>query len=688
MIPHRRPFAGPVASRRVVAAAGVVLILTARLAAAADTTTCDARRIAGAGDAARALAACHARAEKRGSTVDGTCAARALDRLRPGRRFAKLEARAVCDAAPDRAALAQALQRFTGWLAGALDPGAGATPPSRCVAARTHCAARLAPALAVCRATAVRRGGDAAACVQAAHRRFGDGARGCFAAAGRRGACPPGAEADAIAAGANELVGFLARLVAGDAGALVRAELLDTTDAMMAWIGEIFAQGIRRPGYAADEWATAWARDRFVDAGLEDVRLEPISVERWEPTGWSLEVWHEATPADVLAIPAYPIPFTAPTAGTEGPLRFTDGPQPLAGGLAVYESALLALPQSVVRDLWGRWVHAPDEDFDALTQIVPFDLGFREAFARSHEAGALGFVGILDFPWETDRYYFPYDAVIQPIPGVWVSAANGATLRAFARAAPSRGRLVLARDLRTVRSHNVVGTLRGASDEWIVIGSHHDGPWASAVEDGSGIALVLAQARYWARVPEWERPHNLLFLLNGGHMSGGAGLIDFTTTHRDFVTHDVVVELHLEHTAREMRGEKGVLVPTGKPEIRWWFTSPIPALEANVVAAICAEHLGRSVMMPVEGFPPGSANPPTDGAFFHPYAPVVHFLTAPMYLFAEADTLDKVDVESLEPVSRAAIRLVHGTRGQTAAGLRAATYAPPGTPPPPGCPPT
>ena len=110
--------------------------------------------------------------------------------------------------------------------------------------------------------------------------------------------------------------------------------------------------------------------------------------------------------------------------------------------------------------------------------------------------------------------------------------------------------------------------LRGASDDWIIIGSHHDGPWASAVEDASGTALVLAQARYWSQVPERKRPHNLMFLLNSGHMSGGAGLKHFVETNQDFITNDTVVEVHLEHAARMAVGENGRLAPS--VERRLW----------------------------------------------------------------------------------------------------------------------
>jgi hypothetical protein len=51
--------------------------------------------------------------------------------------------------------------------------------------------------------------------------------------------------------------------------------------------------------------------------------------------------------------------------------------------------------------------------------------------------------------------------------------------------------------------------------------------------------------------------------------------------------------------------------------------------------------------------------------------PLVNFLTAPFYLFDEADTMDKIHRPSLVPVTRAAVRLVEWTAGRSAAAMRA-----------------
>jgi hypothetical protein len=219
-----------------------------------------------------------------------------------------------------------------------------------------------------------------------------------------------------------------------------------------------------------------------------------------------------------------------------------------------------------------------------------------------------------------------------------------------------------------VTSYNVLGELPGADEEQVVIGSHHDGPWSSAVEDGSGIALVLAQAAYWSAVPREERPHRLVFLLNAGHMAGGAGCRAFIEAHATGLER-IVLEIHLEHAAREFVERDGRVVPSGHPETRWFFTTQSPALEAAVSNAIEREGLERSLILPPDVFGP---HPTTDGGFFHVHGvPLVNYLTAPFYLFDSVDDLDKIDRASLVPVTRATIRLVESTRGVSAAEMRA-----------------
>jgi hypothetical protein len=98
------------------------------------------------------------------------------------------------------------------------------------------------------------------------------------------------------------------------------------------------------------------------------------------------------------------------------------------------------------------------------------------------------------------------------------------------------------------------------------------------------------------------------------------------------------------------------------------LTSRIEGLERAVRAAIEAEDLRRSYILPPDAFGP---KPTTDGADFYPAGvPIVNFLAAPFYLFDAMDTLDKIDRAGLVPITRAAIRIVESTAGISAASMR------------------
>ncbi len=442
------------------------------------------------------------------------------------------------------------------------------------------------------------------------------------------------------------------------------------TDEIYGWLEQVFSQGVRRPGYPADAWTEDFGRRLFQEFGLQDVRLEPVDLPRWEPLSWSLAVIPSGGPT--YELPCFPLPHSAPT-GVDGREL---GVARLDAGDVRGRAAVDVVPMNALRfDYFEKrspFIHDPDRTFDGFVHVLPFGRQGQRVMDAAIEAGAAAYIGILGdgYP-DSCHYYVPYDGIQRPIPGVWLGRSAGERLlRSLDEGARMRLRVESKREM--ARTHNVVGTLAGASDEWVVVGSHHDGPWASAVEDASGVAMVLAQARYWSRLPAASRPHNLIFLLTSGHMVAGAGTREFIRAHADLLP-DVVLEVHLEHAALECRERDGELVPTGLPEPAWWFTSRNPSLQAAVRGAIVAEDLRRSLIVPPDIF---GAFPTTDGGQFHPVGvPLVDFLAAPVYLFDQADTLDKIDRRALAGVTRAAIRIIESTGGVTATAMRAGIAA-------------
>ena len=437
---------------------------------------------------------------------------------------------------------------------------------------------------------------------------------------------------------------------------------------IFGWIETVFARGVRRPGYAADRWTENFCLERFRELGLENVRLEPVTLPYWEPLESALIVradGHESR------IACFSLPHSAATndngEGLDAPLvQWRDEtPGAVKDALALVDVPLMRGPADLPLMLAGAVSGEADSSWRRYDpggtlaggiQVLPFSRHIMAVMDASIAAGARGFVGVLsDYPGDSNRYYVPYDGVARAIPGVWISGIDGARIRRLCDAGRVQATIISRAIRHEITSYNVVGEMPGADDDSVIVGSHHDGPWASAVEDASGVAMVLAQASYWSRVEPAERPHRLIFLLNAGHMAGGAGVRAFIERHKAELAR-VVLEVHLEHAAIEMVERDGGLVASGHPEPRWWFTSRLAPVEASVREAIAAEHLERSMILPPDVFGPA---PTTDGGPFHlAGVPIVNFLTAPFYLFDAIDTLDKIHRPSLVPVTRAAIRII------------------------------
>ncbi len=448
---------------------------------------------------------------------------------------------------------------------------------------------------------------------------------------------------------------------------MVRDELLPDESRIFGWIEEVFRHGVRRPGYAADRWAEGWLQQQFRSFGLERVRAEPVEMPYWEPRAASLLATDARGATTEFA--CFALPFAVPGELEADLVAFDEtSPERVRGAIALYDAPLMRVPHSVYAGL-ATWHYDPEGSFEGTRQILPFSRAMQDVTRPCTDAGAAGFIGALsDYPGDSSRYYVPYDGTRRDIRAVWVSGSDGRRLSEMLAAGAVRARLSVEAETGTINCYNIVGELPGVDDETVIIGSHHDGPWTSAVEDGSGIALVLAQAAYWSRMPQAQRPHRLMFLLNSGHMAGGAGQASFVASHRAELDR-CVLEVHLEHAANEFSDEGGTPHATGRPEARWWFTTRINRLEAAVRSAIEDEDLRRSFMLRPDVFGP---KPTTDGADFHLVGvPLVNYLTAPFYLFDEMDTLDKIHRPSLVPVTRAAIRIVESTAGVTASAMRA-----------------
>jgi hypothetical protein len=96
---------------------------------------------------------------------------------------------------------------------------------------------------------------------------------------------------------------------------------------------------------------------------------------------------------------------------------------------------------------------------------------------------------------------------------------------------------------------NVVATIPGKTDRAVIIDAHADGWFGGADDNGSGLAVMLAMARYFASQPQLER--TLVFVASAGHHSSTVnGMRAFRAVHEDDYVAKADLILNIEHPAQ------------------------------------------------------------------------------------------------------------------------------------------
>ncbi len=488
---------------------------------------------------------------------------------------------------------------------------------------------------------------------------------------------------------------------AGPAAAAPRIDdaAVPVEEEIFGWIEEITAKGIRRAGHPANLWVEDYLVDHFRRLGLQEITKQPVQVTAWHEgeTGLTVSVGGRSHDFN-----AYPVAYVRKPLRAEAPLvKYREGLEPaaMAGKIVVFDY-LLADESALSLMASALAVNDPKGDLHQTKHAIGI-LGGRGRVGRSAavvnrilEAGPAGVVVVMknyhDSPYifgsPVVRFTGPTSG--SDIPTALVAPSVGARLDALIARGDAQGTLVASARTEEVTTHNVSGILPGASPEIIQIVSHTDGNFSGAFQDAAGMSLVLAQAKYWSQIPREKRPFTLLFLLTSAHIQGSVGeqvilaegamhTESGTVTNRKAgaaVARDkgrlarTMLDIHLESPAREYAiGADGRLVDVGRGEPMRVFTSMAPALSGAVSAAVKAEDVDRSIVLPADvlgGHPRSAA-----GHFHGAGIPVVSFIGVPVYYFDGADGTDKVHRENLVPMTRATIRIIESMRGQTKASL-------------------
>lgn len=479
-------------------------------------------------------------------------------------------------------------------------------------------------------------------------------------------------------------------------GASTRGKMPSTQE-IFSWIVDITKFGHRIPGTKADAATRRYLAAKMREIGLKNVRQELIGRDDgflyWYAKSWRLSV-------DGAVMKSFYVPNTKHTGpqGVAGELVYVgervDPGEDVRGKVVVADVRFGMLPGAILKGFSyaghdpddtvknllhpATWVRSNFEGRDYVTEEV--DLG---VYGEAFDGGAVAFIGVLkDYPIDTEKYYGPYEGYMKPMPGLWISGPDGASLAEKLSTAtkPVLANVRLTGGFNeTATTGNVIGELPGRTDDVIIIGSHHDAPWASATEDASGVAEVLALGKYYASLPRQSREKTMVFVLQAGHFYNSIGGKHYIAKHPDVIKR-AVVELHLEHIAKDLDVVDGKWVDTGDVEVRGIFATGNPLLVDFSHDAIVKQDLRRTLILQTNS-PLGV---PGDGAMYWVAGlPVLHYISGPEWLFEPIDMPNTVAKDQLVPVARACVNMLDRVHTAPASLLKSFPPMPPPLPTPP-----
>jgi hypothetical protein len=384
----------------------------------------------------------------------------------------------------------------------------------------------------------------------------------------------------------------------------------------------------RNVGTAGHVATQDWVEAHFRRNGLQNIHRQAFDLSpQWSPR-------------------AYEISFTSAdrtfTLASARPSRSVSTP---AGGL---DLDLVWAGQGSAADLAGRDVKGKA----VLIQDIPLPGDIRHSAALEgaidrayeHGAAAVGLIfGISDnfAIWQSTAGRHGFN----------LGYEDGMRLRdRLGRGERVRVKYRLDAEMRAgLKTASVWGTLPGATDEEILVIAHMDGYFESALDNASGLAVLVGLLDHYAKIPQAQRRRTIRFLGSAGH-HGGPGT-RWLHDNRETALAKTVLAINLEHVAavRSKYWGPKLRMTTAVSPMRWWVHGSPKLLHATL------ESFARFNVGITADMDPGASG---EMGSMARDVPSIQVITSPEIKHTEQDTAAWVPSAGLEQIARAYARIV------------------------------
>lgn len=468
-------------------------------------------------------------------------------------------------------------------------------------------------------------------------------------------------------------------------------EQIPSKEEIFSWIEHFASFGHRRSGTENNLKSAHYIADRFREFGLADVRFDHPDAKFFFPQEWSLKVNGEEIPCYFINYTNYSGEVGASDTGEIAAemVYVGDGRAEDFEGVDVEGKIVVANNRWYDYDLdfFERyhasdkcWWYDPRNTITSYKQYIhknTYDPNtFPQNYCDAVNKGAVGFIGILTdncnhyehynenysqaFAKFLDQEEYHFDTMYKP--GLWVNRDWGEHLKGAIAEAGGKLPAVMHMKSKVEAGHaNVVsGILPGMSDEVILVHSHHDACFQGAIQDASGMSVVMAIAKYFSQIPKEQRKKTLMFAAMDSHFSGYAG-------HEGFIERlqkeqrNVIMDFVVEHVAMEAVDDETCKEEemrfTGEIGMRLIYATENEKILTMLKEAMEENNLERSLVVPCIK---GKADVCSDGdRFFKAGIPVISIISPVIYLMDPVDKPDKVAVDQLPVIAKTWIDMIY-----------------------------
>jgi hypothetical protein len=382
------------------------------------------------------------------------------------------------------------------------------------------------------------------------------------------------------------------------------------------------------PGHVATQ---DWLENYFRRYNLTDVRRQPFDV----PPQWTVKDWELTFTAG----------GTAHTFKSARPGVNVEATPPAGRDLDVIWLGTGAAADYLGRDVTGKAVIV--QDFLA-PGVLNHSINFDQTVARAYEKGAavVGIVyGVADnyAVWEGTRGR----------PGFQIGWEDGKALRdLLGQGQPVTLKYRVDSEMRAgLKSASVWGSLKGTSDEDVLVIAHLDAYFEGAIDNSSGLAVMIGLAEHFSKVPASARRRTIRFLGSVGHHAGPG--TRWLHDNRETELAKTALIINLEHVAAVRTKNWGpkLRMTNAVSPMRWWVNGSRRLLDV-ALDSFARFNVGLTADM--------DPNASGEMGAIDRDAPSMQVITSPEVKHTEEDTPAWVPAAGLEQIARAYARIIDG----------------------------